>query len=90
MSAIRQRLSGQIPDTVSHPRVLRAAEGASSLLDGPTNAAEELERADLSAWSELSELEIDTSPGFRPTVLERKLPKCGFCINEKDDPRAYI
>ena len=54
-----------------------------TLLDAHPMFAEDLERMDLSAWSELRELEIDAFEDFSPTVFERKLRNCGFAINHK-------
>lgn len=52
-----------------------------TLIDGHPDAAEWIERRDLSAWQELQELEIDAFEDFEPTVFARKLPRCGFAIN---------
>lgn len=52
-----------------------------TLVDGHPDAAAWLEQQDLSAWRDLKELEIDAFEDFEPTVLARKLPRCGFAIN---------
>ena len=73
------------PSALDIIRRIRVSQNV-TLLRGDGFAAEDLERADLSAWSQLKELELDVAREVRPTILARKLPNCGFCLNPIEEP----